>query len=105
MIHKLADKPSPANPAPAPVGESRLEPVEVNAAPLEADVQEVDLSDEWETLLEESRHSEATVEAPTPVEAKPKTGTTRRQEPAAVEEFHISEEPRFPSTGDGPPPA
>ena len=104
-IPEIAAKPAPAKPAPAPVGESRPEPVEVNAAPLEADVQEVDLSDEWETLLEESRHSEATVEAPTPVEAKPKTGTTRRQEPGAVEEFQISEEPRIVSPDEVPAPA
>ena len=104
-IPEIAAKPAPAKPAPAPVGESRPEPVEVNAAPLEADVQEVDLSDEWETLLEESRHSEATVEAPTPVEAKPKSGTTRRQEPGAVEEFQISEEPRIVSPDEVPAPA
>jgi tetratricopeptide (TPR) repeat protein len=104
-IPEIAAKPAPAKPAPAPVGESRPEPVEVNATPLEADVQEVDLSDEWETLLEESRHSEATVEAPTPVEAKPKSGTTRRQEPGAVEEFQISEEPRIVSPDEVPAPA
>src|SRR5438552_11613959 len=46
----------PAEPVPtSPVEEARPEPVEVDAAPAEAGVQEVDLSDEWATLLEESR--------------------------------------------------
>src|SRR5467141_4169060 len=91
------EEPAPEEPAPAPVG--------VNSAPVQADVQEVDLSDEWDTLLEESRHSEATVEAPAPVQAKPTSGTTRRQEPADAEEFQISEEPAIASPGDVPAPA
>jgi len=104
-IREIAAEPAPLKPAPgtaAPVEEARPEPVGVNSAPLQADVQEVDLSDEWETLLEESRHSEATVEAPTAVEAKPTSGTTRRQEPADVEEFQISEEPATVSPDDVP---
>ena len=72
------EKPAPAaEPAPpAPVEETRPEPVEMKAAPAEAEVQEVDLSDEWDTLLEESHQAEATVDAP-----------------ASVEEFQISEQP------------
>jgi tetratricopeptide (TPR) repeat protein len=55
--------------------------------------EEVDLSDEWATLLEESRHGQAKVEAPAPVQAKPPSRTTRHQEPAAVEEFEIGQVP------------
>src|SRR4029077_15390561 len=54
---------------------------------VEAEVQEVDLSDEWATLLEESRQGEATVEAP----AAPPPGRSRPHEEPAVEEFQISE--------------
>jgi tetratricopeptide (TPR) repeat protein len=89
----------------APVEEARPEPVEVNSAPLQGEVQEVDLSDEWETVLEESRHNEATVEAPTPVQAKPTSGTTHRQKPADLEEFQISEEPATVSPDEVPAPA
>jgi tetratricopeptide (TPR) repeat protein len=102
-IPEIAAEPAPAEPAPAPaapVERPRPEPVEVNSAPVQAEVQEVDLSDEWNTLLEESRHSEATVEAPAPVQAKPTSGTTRRQEQADVEEFQISEEPAIASPDD-----
>src|SRR5947207_1545252 len=95
-IREIAAEPAPAKPAPAtaaPVEEARPEPVGVNSAPLQAEVQEVDLSEEWETLLEASRHGETTVEAPAPGPAKPTSGTTHRQEPGGVEEFQISEEP------------
>jgi tetratricopeptide (TPR) repeat protein len=107
-IPEIAAEPTPAEPAratAAPLGKTRPEPVEVNAAPVQGGVQEVDLSDEWDTLLEESRRSEATVEAPAPVQAKPTSGTTRRQEPEAVEEFQISEEPAIVSPDDVPAPA
>src|SRR5204863_350727 len=69
-IREIAAEPAPAKPAPAtaaPVEEARPEPVGVNSAPLQAEVQELDSSAEWETVLEASRHSEATVEAPAPV--------------------------------------
>jgi len=107
-IPEITAEPAPVEPASstaAPVEEARPEPVGVNSAPGQADVQEVDLSDEWDTLLEESRHSEATVEAPAPVQAKPTSGTTRRQEPADAEEFQISEEPAIASPDDVPAPA
>src|SRR5437016_5083306 len=87
-------------PAPSPAEKAPPEPVEVNAAPVQGGVQEVDLSDEWATLLEESRHNETTVEAPAPVHAKPPSGTTRHREPAAVEEFQISEESAIVSPDD-----
>ncbi|PYU72812.1 MAG: hypothetical protein DMG49_07060, partial [Acidobacteria bacterium] len=112
LAAKEASEPGPADvslpeiaaePAPAsPVRQARPEPVEVNAAPAQAEVQEVDLSDEWASLLKESRRSEATVEAPAPGHAKPSSGTTPRQEPATVEEFQISEEPRTVAPDDVP---
>jgi pilus assembly protein FimV len=104
-IPEIAAEPAPAELTPAtvaPLERARPEPVEVNSAPLQAGVQEVDLSDEWDTLLEESRHSEATVEAPIPVQGKPTSGTTHRQEPGAVEEFQISEEPAIVPPDDVP---
>ncbi len=104
-IPEIAAEPAPEEAAPAtaaPLERARPEPVEVNSAPLQAGVQEVDLSEEWDTLLEESRHSEATVEAPIPVQGKPTSGTTHRQEPGAVEEFQISEEPAIVSPDDVP---
>src|SRR3989440_261865 len=107
-IPEIGAEPAPAERAPAaaaPMKTARPEPVEVNSASAQADVQEVDLSDEWDTLLEESRHSEATVEAPAPMQAQPTSGTTRRQEPADVEEFQISEEPATVSRDDVPAPA
>src|SRR5712664_1421941 len=80
-----------AEPAPEVAGPP---PVPTPAAPAQAEVQEeVDLSDEWATLLEESRHGQAKVEAPAPVQAKPPSRTTRHQEPAAVEEFEIGQVP------------
>src|SRR5207237_3137444 len=54
------------------------------------------------SLLKESRRSEATVEAPAPGHAKPSSGTTHREEPATVEEFQISEEPRTVAPDDVP---
>src|SRR6266700_2428823 len=49
-LPEIAAEPVPTS----PVEEARPEPVEVNAAPVEEEVQEVDLSDEWATLLEET---------------------------------------------------
>src|SRR2546430_11846124 len=75
---KLPPTPEPNPPAPppaAPVKEARLEPVEVNATPAQAEVQEVDLSDEWATLLEETRPAEAGV-PPGSVPAKPAAAST-----------------------------
>jgi len=85
--------PEPLAPPPAaPVKEARLEPVEVNATPAQAEVQEVDLSDEWATLLEETRPAEAGV-PPGSVPAKPAAAPTHHTKPGVVEEFQIGEEP------------
>ena len=104
-VPEIVAEPTLEGPPPAPASPAEKaprEPVEVNAAPGQAEVQEVDLSDEWATLLEESRHNEATVEAPAPVHAKPPSESRRHQEPAAVEEFQISEEPAIVSPDDVP---
>src|ERR1700674_411780 len=104
-IPEIAAEPVPEEPAPAPaspVEKARPEPVAVNATPAQSEVQEVDLSDEWDTLLEESRHNEAAVEAPAPVSAKPVGGPKRHTEPGDVEEFQIGEEPPIISPDDVP---
>ncbi len=89
----------PAEPVPtSPVQEARPEPVEVDDAPVEAGVQEVDLSDEWATLLEESRQGETTVEAP----ASQPPGRSRPHEEPAVEEFQISAAPQTVSPDEAP---
>ena len=95
-IPEIAAVPMPAEPPPtpaAPVKEARPEPVEVNSAPAQAEVQEVDLSDEWATLLEETRPTEAAV-PPAPMPAKPVAAAPKRHtKPGDVEEFQIGEEP------------
>src|SRR5712692_157744 len=108
-IPEIAAEPAPEAPAPAPVpaqaappGEARPEPVEVSAAPEQAEVQEVDLSDEWATLLEETRPREATVGTPAPVPPKPATAPPRHTKPGAVEEFQIGEEPPIAQPSDVP---
>jgi tetratricopeptide (TPR) repeat protein len=102
-IPEIAAEPVPEEPVPAsPVEKARPEPVGVNAAPAQEEMQEVDLSDEWDTLLEESRPSEAAVETPAPVSAKPAAGPKRHTEPGDVEEFQIGEEPPIISPDDVP---
>jgi tetratricopeptide (TPR) repeat protein len=96
-IPEIAAVPVPEPPAPVPapaaVKEPRPEPVEVNAAPAQAEVQEVDLSDEWATLLEETRPTEGSV-PPTPVPAKPAAAApTHHAKSGEVEEFQIGDEP------------
>jgi tetratricopeptide (TPR) repeat protein len=98
-------EPAPAaNPAPAPpVAKSQPEPVEVAAssdAEVQEEVHEVDLSDEWATLLEEAQAPTSKVAAPaappaktpTPASAKPPAAPPRPAKPAHVEEFQIAEE-------------
>src|SRR5205814_4524911 len=89
----------PAEPVPtSPAEQARPEPLEVNDAPVAAEMQEVDLSDEWATLLEESRQGETTVEAPA---AQP-PGRSRPHEEPAVEEFQISAAPQTVSPDEVP---
>ncbi len=98
-IPEIAAMPVPQEPPPpvpvnsAPVGvPGPAEPVKASAAPTPADVQEVDLSDEWATLLEETRPAEAAVKASAAVPAKPVAAPPGPAEPEHLEEFHISEE-------------
>ncbi len=97
--------PAPANSAPAPPAaepQPAPEPVEAQAASEETEVQEVDLSDEWATLLEETQEPEPKTAAaapappaktPAPAAAKTPAAPPRPTKPAEVEEFQISEEP------------
>jgi pilus assembly protein FimV len=87
-IPEIAAESAPEKPAPAQV-------------PGQAEVQEVDLSDEWATLLEETRPSEAATHTSGPLPVKPATGPTRHAKPGDVEEFQIGEEPIAPP-GDVP---
>jgi len=117
---EIAEPPAPEPPpAPVSVKESKPEPEEVSvasAAPEEAE--EVDLSEEWDTLLEETQPAEEKVEAPAPPTppakpatppakpaapaAKPVAPPARPAEPAHVEEFEIGEEPAMVPPEDVP---
>src|SRR4029077_10499469 len=87
-----AHKEIAAAPVPPPVEEALPAPVEVSEVPVESVVQEVDLSDEWSTLLEGSGHDEAPVDAPPPAPAKPAAPPAAHHKPGDVEEFQIGEE-------------
>jgi pilus assembly protein FimV len=106
-IPEIAAEPVSEEPAPSaaqapPVEKARPEPAEVNAAPAQAEVQEVDLSDEWATLLEETRPSEAAVAPSAKAPTKPAAGPTRPSKPGEVEEFEIGEEPPVAPPADVP---
>jgi tetratricopeptide (TPR) repeat protein len=113
-IPEIAAVPAVVEPPPAPepvpeipVKKAPPEPVAVNAAPPESDVQEVDLSAEWDTLLDESQQGEAVVEAPPPPvakppAAKPPAAPARPPQPVEVEEFQIAEEPAILSPAEEP---
>jgi len=95
--HEVTIPEVPAEPAAegataSPVQGAESAPVEVNASP-SPEVQEVDLSDEWATLLKESHHGEAKAETPASKPAKGTPEPPSRPEPAPVEEFSISGEP------------
>ncbi len=81
QTHEIAIPEITAEPVPEPappVEEAKPQLVESNAAPASPAVQEVDLSDEWATLLEESRATDAATKAPAP----PPAGKTREAERA-----------------------
>jgi tetratricopeptide (TPR) repeat protein len=95
-------------PAP-PEAEPEPEPVEAGAASEDTEVQEVDLSDEWATLLEGKEEPEPAAEAvpappvpaaKTPAAAKPPAAPP----PGHVEEFEISEEPALVEADETPAP-
>jgi tetratricopeptide (TPR) repeat protein len=97
--------PVPEPVPPPPVPKAKPQPAEVNAAAAEPEVQEVDLSEEWDTLLEESQPVESKAKAQAPVSppaAKPAAPPARPKEPTHVEEFHIAEEPAIVSPEDIP---
>jgi tetratricopeptide (TPR) repeat protein len=103
-IPEIAAEPAPAPTPAAPVAKAPPKPEEVTAASAEEEVHEVDLSDEWATLLEETRPSEATAGAPASVPAKPAAGATHRTKPGDVEEFQVGEEqPPVPASADATP--
>jgi tetratricopeptide (TPR) repeat protein len=91
-----------AEPSREPVAaeeEAKPETVEVSAAPpapeAKEEVQEVDLSEEWDTLLDESAAGETAAKAPATVpEVHP--------ERASIEEFQIGEEPAAVSADQAP---
>src|SRR5882724_2870520 len=108
-IPEIAAEPAPPvrTPVPeavqtAPVAKAPPPPAEEIAVPAQAEVQEVDLSDEWATLIEETQPSELPVQAPAPVAAKPVGTPARQTKPADVEEFQIGEEPAIVAA-DGAP--
>jgi pilus assembly protein FimV len=108
-IPEIAAEPAAAQPAPPakpvptpPVAGSQPEPVEVSATPAESEVQEVDLSDEWATLLEETHQGETKGETHPPVPTKHPVTPARPAEPAHVEEFQISQEPAVVPPNDVP---
>ena len=84
--------PAPVSaPAPAaPVEQARPASAKANEAPAQPEVQEVDLSDEWATLLEETRPTDTAPAAP--VAAKPAAKPAPHREPGDLEEFQIGEE-------------
>ena len=102
--------PTPVNSAPAPpAAEPQPQPVAAAAAE-EEEVHEVDLSDEWANLLEETHEPAAAAPpSPPPVKTPPpaaKTPSPATKPPAArpghVEEFQIAEEPAPVATDQTP---
>ena len=99
----------PATP-PAPEKVSAPEPVEVAAAPASAEVHEVDLSDEWASLLEETRPTHASAEAPPPAASRASVPPVAEfeipvQEPSAEEVAQSSAEiSTAPAARTAPPP-
>jgi len=90
--HPLPPPPPPREELPV-TEEAPVEPVKAEVAPPQPEVQEVDLSDEWASLLEESRPAEP-VAPPAPVAAKPSSlPPPAKPAPGTVEEFQIGEEP------------
>src|SRR5712664_1326488 len=82
-----AAKPIPATP--------EVKKPEVKRIEEKEEVQEVDLSDEWATLLDESRGGGATLETRAAPPPKPSAPPVPPAERGAIEEFQIGEEPSF----------
>jgi pilus assembly protein FimV len=97
-IPEVVPAPTPAPHEPKPAREA----VEVNSAPASSEVQEVDLSDEWDTLLDESAKVEKVAEPPAKVPAKTAAPAKPQPEAASVEEFQIAEEPVLAPEAEAP---
>jgi pilus assembly protein FimV len=91
-----------AEPTSVPAAAAEVAPPAAEAAPQPAEVQEVDLSDEWATLLEESQKAAPAAEPPAKEPTKPRAKPEAAPEPSAVEEFRISEEPAIVPPADVP---
>jgi tetratricopeptide (TPR) repeat protein len=103
-IPEIAAEPAPetASQPAAPVQEAQAEPVGVSGAPESSGVQEVDLSAEWDRLLEASQSSEVSAGPPAKQAAKPAAESKHREETEKVEEFQITEEPALVPPEDAP---
>jgi tetratricopeptide (TPR) repeat protein len=113
--HDIAIPEVSAEPSPefaVPVEEAEPAPIEVAAAPAppevkeevkeKEEVQEVDLSEEWDTLLEEPPAVEAKVESPSVQAAKPAAVPEAQHGVESIEEFEIGEEPASVPVEDTP---
>ncbi len=102
-IPEVSAEPAPQSTAPVKAAEripaapevKKQEAKRLEAKEEKEEVQEVDLSDEWATLLDESRGGGATIETPAAPPSKPSASPVRPAEPGAIEEFQIGEEPSF----------
>jgi len=96
-IPALPEPPELAVPVeePAPAEAHPAAPVEAASAGTaeEASVQEVDLSDEWASMLEDTHPAEPAAKPPAAKPAAPPAPPEVAAEPVAAEEFSITEEP------------
>jgi pilus assembly protein FimV len=101
--HEVAIPEIAAEPVPTSAEEeAKPAPVKADAAPAPQEVQEVDLSDEWATLLEQSKTGDATAETQAKAPAKPAAKPKPHPEPASVEEFQVLEEPAITPPANAP---
>ena len=85
-------------------GPASAEAVEVSASSAPGDVQEeVDLSDEWASMLEDSHPAEPAIKPPPAKPAASPAPPEVAAEPVAAEEFSIAEEPFAAGTPDSHP--
>jgi pilus assembly protein FimV len=88
------EEPAPAFEAPQPAEPAPAETIEAKASSGATGVQEeVDLSDEWDSMLEDSHPAEPAVKPPPAKPAAPSAHPEVAAEPVTAEEFSISEEP------------
>jgi len=99
-------KPIPAEASAAPAAPAVKKPeAKQREASEKEELQEVDLSDEWATLLDESRSAETAPRTPAAPPAKPSAPPAPPVKPGTIEEFQIGEEPSFLSPEEAPPAA